>query len=716
MKGVRDQVMVDARWWVGGRAVFFLGAALATAVCWIVLVTGGDVARAAGPCTDVEVVGLRGSSEEYLTSEHGMGSLLGPVTDAIAADLSGAVTFSAYGVPYDASEASISTIRSGEYFRSKEEGSELLHEYLLERALDCPATKFVVMGYSQGAHAAGDQLALEPKFITDRIAAFVMFGDPRFNPEASYVLGTYDSRDHGLAGPRSTSDFSSWSKRVYSFCHQNDMICQGIGIGHGTDAHEQAKYVSDYAELVAGLVRHRLGLPQLPRAPLDLAFVIDSTGSMSSSIGGVRAAASSIVDKLEEKGGDYRIALVDYKDTDQGDPYAAQVDLDLGTNTNAFRDSLDALYVNGGGDYPEAVFSGLMKAFTSLSWRAPARKAVILMGDAPAKDPEPVSGFTLADVLAAAHSLGPASPTSQPGFAIPADGGGGGSAAVYPLAVGYGPLATFEPLAQGSGGELFVASEPSTVSEEVLSAVDSAAGPVELTLSSVSPTRPGIPVPFNAGAAYPGGEVVEYAWDFDGDGVVDQTTAVGQVTHAYPEPFEGFAKVTAVADDGHEMTASTPVVIDEFAPIAAGAPRQLAVTNSGGSLLRVSWQPPSDLGGGSLLGYEVTVEDLEGHVQAAGAVDSWQESLILAQVPDGTYVASVAAITEAGPGAKAMGSGAVTSASMVRSPALGAATVAPPLPRVTTPKLKCKRGFRRVRAHGKVKCVKRKHRRKHTRQ
>lgn len=700
----------------GGHTALSRGIAMVIVIC-SVLLTCSKPARADGPCTDVEVVGLRGSSEEYLSSQHGMGSLLGPVADTIATDLSGAVTFSAYGLPYPASEASASTVLDGDYFDSKDAGSEMLHEYLLERAVQCPATKFVVMGYSQGAHAAGDQLAREGKFITDRIAAFVMFGDPRFNPEASYALGTFDSRDHGLAGPRSTSDFATWGSRVYSFCHQNDMICQGLGFGHGTDAHSQAGYVSDYADLVAGLVRHRLGLPQLPRVPLDLAFVVDSTGSMWSSIDGVREAASSIVDKLEEKGGDYRIGLVDYKDTDQGDPYAARVDVDLGASGSAFRDALNALEVDGGGDYPEAVFSGLMKAFTGLSWRAPTRKAVILMGDAPGKDPEPITGYTLASVLAAAHALVPAGPAGQPGATDAMDSAGSGDVAVYPLAVGFGPLETFEPLAEGTDGQLFVASNPSTVSEEVLNAVDTAAGPVELTLSSITPTRPGIPVPFNASAAYPGGEVIEYAWDFDGDGVVDETTAAGQVAHIYPEPLEGVANVTAVADDGHEMSASTPVVISEYAPVAAGAPRQLAVVSPAPGSLRASWQPPSDLGGGTLLGYEVIVEDSEGNIETAGAVDPWLESLSLAAIPAGAYAVSVAAITEAGSGAEARSTGTVSSAPDL--PPLSGTAAPPSLPKTSSLKHKCKRGHRRVRAHGKRRCVRRKHRhkrhRKHSR-
>lgn len=664
-------------------------------------------ARANGPCTDVEIVGLRGSSEPYLGSEHGMGALLGPVADTIMTQLSGAVTFSSYGVPYPAVDA-ISGVLDGDYFESKEKGSEMLHEYLLERVIECPGTKFVVMGYSQGAHAAGDQLAHEASFITNKIAALVMFGDPRFNPGSSYALGTFDSRDHGLAGARSLSDFSSWGKRVFSFCHQNDVVCQGVGWGHGSDAHAQSKYVVDYADLVAGLVRNRLGLTRLPRVPLDLAFVIDSTGSMTSSIQEVREAVSSMVDKLEEKESDYRIGLVDYKDTDQGDPYAAQLDLDLSDDVTTFRAALDSFGVDGGGDYPEAVFSGLMKAFTELSWRPSSRKAVILMGDAPGKDPEPITGYTKASVLAAAHRLPAGSSAGAlSATATPTAVESGDSVSIYPIAVGSGPLETFEPLAEETGGSVFFATGASTVSEEVLEAVDTAAAPVEVVLSSVSPARPGELVSFTAGASYAGGEIAEYAWDFDGDGIVDETTTGGHGSHVYPSEFEGFAEVTAITVDGHEGSASTPVTISEDAPLAAGAPLGLSVVSPTANFLRASWRPPSDLGGGDLAGYQVAIEDLgDGGLEDARGVDPLTDEVSLGPVASGAYAVTVTAITDAGPGASAEGRATVAAAALPPPPSATAAVVPATAPAAKRPR--CGKGHRRRKVHGKARCVKHK--------
>lgn len=59
-----------------------------------------------------------------------------------------------------------------------------------------------------------------------------------------------------------------------------------------------------------------------------------------------------------------------------------------------------------GGDTPESMYSGAMTAL-NLPWRPGVRK-VIIIGDAPGKDPEPVTGFTLAAVQAKALAVDPA--------------------------------------------------------------------------------------------------------------------------------------------------------------------------------------------------------------------------------------------------------------------------------------------------------------------
>ena len=587
-------------------------------------------AAATPPCTDVEIVGLRGSSEPFDPAQHGMGALLGTEADLVAAQAPTGTAVGFHGIGYPAVSAVLGVI-DGDYFSSKEEGMRELDGYLRQEIQACPDTRLVVMGYSQGAHAAGDQLAQEPASVTDHVAELVMFGDPRFNPDATYARGTFDPDDEGLAGARPLSDFGSWSTRVASFCNRDDLVCQGVGFGHGTAAHDQALYLSSYGAFAAGLVRTQLGWPYngRPNAPVDVAFVIDSTGSMYDNIQAARDAATGVTKSLQDRGIDFRVGLVDYKDTDQDDPYASRVDLDMTSDGAALGRALDALSVQGGGDTPEAAWSGLMTAFGHLRWRPIPRKAVILMGDAPAKDPEPVTGFTLAGVLDAARELDPAT--------------------IYPVAVGDDPVDSFAPLAAGSGGRLFEALDASQVTEQIVAAVEEAAVPIYTSLTVTTPARPGTRVVFSAaGSYYDPGPITAYDWDFDGDGITDETTTGSRTTHVYAEPFDGIASVTVRTEDGHSAAATTKVDVRTGAPVAPGPPADLAVTATSDTL-NAAWHAPANVGGGRLAGYTVRVDDAAtGEPVRAVATD--MTSAAFAGLVPGAYLLSVRAVTEAGAG------------------------------------------------------------------
>ena len=65
----------------------------------------------------------------------------------------------------------------------------------------------------------------------------------------------------------------------------------------------------------------------------------------------------------------------------------------LTSNFADFNTGLNSLSANGGGDTPEAVYSGIVEALRS-SWQVGGKRSVILIGDAPPHDPEPVTGLT----------------------------------------------------------------------------------------------------------------------------------------------------------------------------------------------------------------------------------------------------------------------------------------------------------------------------------
>ena len=136
---------------------------------------------------------------------------------------------------------------------------------------------------------------------------------------------------------------------------------------------------------------------------LDLAFVVDTTGSMDDDIAQVKADMKEYLNDLNESGMDYKIAIVDYRDfpaRSVSEDYPYRVQIDFTSDHDAILATIDALNVDGGGDWRETIYSALIDGVNELSWRSDAGKAAILMGDAPALDPEPYTNYTADDAIA----------------------------------------------------------------------------------------------------------------------------------------------------------------------------------------------------------------------------------------------------------------------------------------------------------------------------
>lgn len=124
------------------------------------------------------------------------------------------------------------------------------------------------------------------------------------------------------------------------------------------------------------------------KASLDLAIVLDTTGSMHSVYQQVVNQLNTIFDGLQAKTADFRVALVSFKDFEDYPPDSdgvvrpAKVVQYLTTDIEEVREALQSLSVGGGGDIPEAVFSGVDTALHALSWKAGALKVMMVIGTA----------------------------------------------------------------------------------------------------------------------------------------------------------------------------------------------------------------------------------------------------------------------------------------------------------------------------------------------
>ena len=116
-------------------------------------------------------------------------------------------------------------------------------------------------------------------------------------------------------------------------------------------------------------------------ADLDLVFLLDTTGSMSSEIQEAKERVRQIASALQEARPQetVRLGVVAYRD--RNDAYLTRVQ-PLSADIDEVFGFLVTLEAGGGGDAPEDVVSGIDAAL-DLDWSPTADKQVFLIGDAP---------------------------------------------------------------------------------------------------------------------------------------------------------------------------------------------------------------------------------------------------------------------------------------------------------------------------------------------
>ena len=113
---------------------------------------------------------------------------------------------------------------------------------------------------------------------------------------------------------------------------------------------------------------------------LDLAFMMDCTGSMGSYISQTKSDIFNIVDDIKAKyENEIQLGFVGYRDHCDGIKRIEK--LDFTEDVDHFKDFVGSLAATGGGDAPEDVLGGLEAIFT-LGWSNPSR-VVVHIGDAP---------------------------------------------------------------------------------------------------------------------------------------------------------------------------------------------------------------------------------------------------------------------------------------------------------------------------------------------
>ncbi|ODN29867.1 vWA domain-containing protein [Fervidobacterium thailandense] len=120
------------------------------------------------------------------------------------------------------------------------------------------------------------------------------------------------------------------------------------------------------------------------RKKIDIAVVIDVTGSMGYSITGVKNSVISFANALKSSGMDVKIAIVPFDDyVPSNDKKYDPRFLNLSDPETA-KNYVATLSAYGGDDTPENPYDAIMFAAREVSWRTGSQRHIILITDAPA--------------------------------------------------------------------------------------------------------------------------------------------------------------------------------------------------------------------------------------------------------------------------------------------------------------------------------------------
>ena len=428
-------------------------------------------------------------------------------------------------------------------------------------------------------------------------AQVILVGYPRLATNRNYILDNSGVRYDAGAGVRSLSDASmeiqSTLVQEWNKSHPSLKVTYIDGVINTFDGHEPdpspkhrnpQRWINEFLETegkikdngqiesesssdtnefyhpnitghaeIAKLIAEKVGVPtfnnQEPstKSDIDIAFVIDSTGSMKDNVGALRARVNEIMKQTEKGASSYRFALIDYKDHPKFNTqnYLARTDVDFTSDGSVLEKGLDSLTYEGGnlGNTNASVYSGVMQA-VNLKWRNGVKKIVVVIGDAPPRDPEPGTGYTAASVAKAAYEVDPVS--------------------VYGIDTGQLSSSEFQNLVSSSSGTTASASSPDQVSDLVNKAISSELNKPFAWIQGPYVAKVGDPVDIDAAASHAvSGSLTSYEWDFNGDGVYDETGTSPRITHAFSEEFSGVIGLRVTQSDGQTAVATTQVDITD---------------------------------------------------------------------------------------------------------------------------------------------------------
>lgn len=277
--------------------------------------------------------------------------------------------------------------------------------------------------------------------------------------------------------------------------------------------------------------------------PTDVAIIIDTSGTMKENPESIHTMLTGIMNKYTTSNRNVRFGLITYS----GLPFMGPTSWwgerpstrsELTSDIAAVEKAFQGIRGTGGGDTPEAVYSAYMKAF-ELNWRPGAQKRVVLISDAPPADPEPITGYTKADVEKKSYELDPVE--------------------VYAFDTsGWLETPNLADLAKRTGGQIVKVNNPQTAPEAITTAVEKANNKPFAWLDGPYNRAIGESLTLDARGSYSkNGNITSYEWDLNGDGDFEVSSTSPTLEHAWDAAYSGLVGVRVTDSTGATSMATT---------------------------------------------------------------------------------------------------------------------------------------------------------------
>lgn len=556
------------------RPLFFITTALAATLITIPFLTASPSATA-GACKDVEFIFARGSGgnvgeENYKIWESGIISTLEDST--LNYNFYELGTNSYNGARYPSAaigvknlstiNTSISAIFSalgiGPFNESVSNGVRELVGRIAFVSSSCPNIKFVLAGYSQGAMVMSRAV---PKLSADKIAYVATFGDPTlYLPEgegiippacrglwySDYRVYAPNCRTHaGMLGANKPYEPKEFTGKIGIWCTKQDVFCSN-SINLSDIAADHLSYAPDGLYLdSAKKIREKL-IALFPNAFEDTTaatlrntvLLFDSTTSMQTKITQFKETALKIAADTLNNGGD--VAVFEYRDIKDGwtEP---RLLADFGSTYDEIKNAIDDIVTGGGDDLPESTLSAALHAMNTVKWKKGAVKSLVVVTDAPFHSPD-LDGTTIAQVIRRSLEIDPVN--------------------FYVVGDDEALRSDFDELISGTNGNFFS-----------LNSAD-----FSLNIYGTLLSRPEANFPLEEYSGLIGdefhfglitsGNIVQYDWDLDDDGVFEVTTFSPTIAKTYPSTFSGIIKARVTDENGLSSTASASINVLTSAELA----------------------------------------------------------------------------------------------------------------------------------------------------